>query len=126
LHARLGASIQSLIIRALDQVYSSPKKGAYVTGPLVTGPGKLGPAFPEDENPQISFFPDLKLAKHRTNRVGYGSIIYPPNEVIPPPRRGKIGLNTLIQELIWQTKTHPNYRLRRCLLAGTAVATTRT
>jgi hypothetical protein len=58
LHERLrhraecsGASIRSLIVRALEQVYTEPKKGEYVTGPLVTGPGKLGPAFPEDENP---------------------------------------------------------------------------
>ncbi len=48
---RSGASIPSLIVRAIEQVYGEPKKGEYVTGPLVTGPGKLGPAFPEDENP---------------------------------------------------------------------------
>jgi hypothetical protein len=48
---RSGASIRSLIVRAIEQVYGEPKKGEYVTGPLVTGPGKLGPAFPEDENP---------------------------------------------------------------------------
>jgi hypothetical protein len=40
-----------LIVRAIEQVYSEPKKGEYVTGPLVTGQGKLGPAFPENENP---------------------------------------------------------------------------
>jgi predicted nucleic-acid-binding protein len=33
-----------------------PSKGEYVTGPLVTGPGKLGPAFPRDENPHDLVF----------------------------------------------------------------------
>ena len=56
-----GASIRSLIIKALQQIYTEPKKGHYVTGPLVTGPDKLGPAFHEDENPTISFFPNLKV-----------------------------------------------------------------
>ena len=53
---RSGASIRSLIARAIEQAYSEPKKGEYVTGPLVTGPGKLGPAFPEDENPHDLVF----------------------------------------------------------------------
>ena len=53
---RSGASIRSLIIRAIEQVYIEPKKGEYVRGPLVTGPGKLGPAFPEDENPHDFVF----------------------------------------------------------------------
>jgi len=52
-----GASIRSLIIKALEQIYTEPKKGDYVTGPLVTGPGKLGPAFPEDENAHDLVFP---------------------------------------------------------------------
>jgi hypothetical protein len=52
-----GASIHSLIIKALQQIYTEPKKGDYVTGPLVTGPGKLGPAFPEDETPDALVFP---------------------------------------------------------------------
>ena len=63
LHARLrdraersGASIRSLIIRAIEQVYSETEKGQYVTGPLVNGRGKLGPAFPEDENPHELVF----------------------------------------------------------------------
>jgi hypothetical protein len=55
--ARSGASIQSLIVRAIEQVYSEPKKGEYVTGPLVTGQGKLGPAFPENANPRDLAFP---------------------------------------------------------------------
>ena len=54
--AKSGASIRSLIVRAIEQVYSEPKKSEYVTGPLVTGPGKLGPAFPEDENPHDLVF----------------------------------------------------------------------
>lgn len=53
---RSGASIRSLIVRAIEQVYSEQKNRAYVTGPLVTGPGKLGPAFPEDENPHDLVF----------------------------------------------------------------------
>jgi hypothetical protein len=51
-----GTSIRSLVIGAIEQVYSEPKKRAYVTGPLVTGPGKLGPSFPQDENPHDLVF----------------------------------------------------------------------
>jgi hypothetical protein len=46
-----GASIRSLIVAALEQTYSKPKKGRPVTGPLITGDGKRGPRFPVDENP---------------------------------------------------------------------------
>lgn len=53
---RSGASIRALIIRAIEQVYSERKKGDYVTGPLVTAPGKLGPSFPKDENPHDLVF----------------------------------------------------------------------
>ena len=53
---RSGTSIRALIIRAIEQVYSAGKKGEYVTGPLVAGPGRLGPAFPEDENPHDLVF----------------------------------------------------------------------
>ena len=53
---RSGASIRSLIVRAIELVYIEPRKGEYVTGPLVTGPGKLGAAFPEDENPHDLVF----------------------------------------------------------------------
>ena len=49
---RSGASIHSLIVRAIEQVYTKHDRGEYVTGPLVTGPGNLGPAFPDDEDPQ--------------------------------------------------------------------------
>ncbi len=53
---RSGASIGSLVIRAIEQVYGEPKRSEYVTGPLVTGPGKLGAAFPEHENPHDLVF----------------------------------------------------------------------
>jgi len=53
---RSGASIPSLIVRAIEQAYSEPKKSEYVTGPLVMGSGKLGPKFPEDENPHDLVF----------------------------------------------------------------------
>ncbi len=53
---RSGVSIRSLIVRAIEQAHSEPKKGEYVTGPLVNGPGELGPAFPEDENPHDLVF----------------------------------------------------------------------
>jgi metal-responsive CopG/Arc/MetJ family transcriptional regulator len=67
LHERLiershvtGLSIRSLIVRALDetyaQTYAEPKKGTPVTGPMITGTGKLGPLFPLDENPHDLIF----------------------------------------------------------------------
>jgi hypothetical protein len=46
-----GTSIRSLIVRALEQTYSDSGKGEPVTGPLVSGKGKLGPRFPIDETP---------------------------------------------------------------------------
>jgi len=45
------SSIRALIIQALEQTYCKRGKCARVTGPLVTGKGKLGPSFPKDENP---------------------------------------------------------------------------
>jgi hypothetical protein len=59
LHERLrersrttGVSIRSLIVQAVEQTYAEPvKKGTQVTGPMITGTGKLGPRFPVDENP---------------------------------------------------------------------------
>jgi hypothetical protein len=58
LHARLrlraeqsGASIRSLIVRALEESYADTGKGKKVTGPLIRGKGKRGPRFPVDENP---------------------------------------------------------------------------
>jgi hypothetical protein len=53
---RSGTSIRALIVRALEQTYSETKKGARVTGPLITGAGKLGPKFPKDENPHDLVF----------------------------------------------------------------------
>lgn len=53
---RSGASIRALIIRAIQQVYIEQKRGDYVSGPMITGPGKLGPAFPQDENPHDLVF----------------------------------------------------------------------
>jgi hypothetical protein len=46
-----GTSIRALIVRAIEQTYTPETKGDRVSGPLVKGPGKLGPQFPEDENP---------------------------------------------------------------------------
>jgi hypothetical protein len=52
-----GASIRSLIVRAIEQTYPETNKGGdYLTRPLVQGSGKLGPAFPEDENPHDFIF----------------------------------------------------------------------
>jgi hypothetical protein len=46
-----GTSMRMLIVQALEQTYAEPRKGKYVTGPLVRKTGKLGPRFPVDENP---------------------------------------------------------------------------
>jgi hypothetical protein len=47
-----GASIRSLIVRAIEQTYPDTNKSSdLLTRPLIQGSGKLGPAFPEDENP---------------------------------------------------------------------------
>ncbi len=51
-----GTSIRSLIIHAIEQTYSESEKGAYLTGPLITSKGKLGPSFPVDENPHEFVF----------------------------------------------------------------------
>jgi hypothetical protein len=54
---RSGASIRSLIVRAIEQAYpDTDKSGEYLTRPLISGSGKLGPAFPEDENPHDFVF----------------------------------------------------------------------
>lgn len=53
---RAGTSIRALIIRAIEQVYRDGGKRSYVTGPLVAGPGRLGPDFPKDENPHDLVF----------------------------------------------------------------------
>jgi hypothetical protein len=52
-----GASIRSLIVRAIEQTYpDTNKSGEVLTRPLIQGSGKLGPAFPEDENPHDFVF----------------------------------------------------------------------
>lgn len=51
-----GTSIRALIVRAIEQAYSESKKSKYVRGPLITGPGRLGPKFPTDENPHDLVF----------------------------------------------------------------------
>ena len=51
-----GASIRSLIVRAIEQTYMRPAKGARVTGPMIRTKGKRGPLFPKDENPHDFMF----------------------------------------------------------------------
>jgi hypothetical protein len=64
LHERLrqraensGTSIRSLIVRAIEETYTEPKKGERVTGPMIPGTGKRGPMYPVDENPYDLIFP---------------------------------------------------------------------
>lgn len=52
-----GTSIRSLIVRAIEEVYTDTGKKERLTGPLVRGSGKLGPRFPKDENPHDLIFP---------------------------------------------------------------------
>jgi len=54
---RSGTSIRSLIITAVEQTYQRPKLGKRITGPMITGKGKLGPRFPVDENPHDLILP---------------------------------------------------------------------
>jgi hypothetical protein len=52
-----GASIRSLIMHAIEQAYpKGNESGEFVTRPLIQGLGKLGPAFPQDENPHEFVF----------------------------------------------------------------------
>lgn len=61
---RSGTSMRSLIVRAIEQTYQQPapqpsqqpKKGKRVTGPMIKRRGKLGPAYPVDENPHDLVF----------------------------------------------------------------------
>ena len=53
---RTGVSIRSLIVGAVEQTYGDRTKSRRLTGPLVTGKGKLGRAFPKDENPHDLVF----------------------------------------------------------------------
>ena len=43
--------MRSLILRAVGDTYTEPKKDERVTGPLIRTKGKLGPRFSVDENP---------------------------------------------------------------------------
>ncbi len=56
---RSGKSVDALILETLEQTYGAgeTKKGAYVTGPMIDGPGKLGPKFPVDSIPDDLLFP---------------------------------------------------------------------
>jgi hypothetical protein len=51
-----GTSIRSLIVRAIEETYTEPKKGERVTGPFIRGKGKRGPRYPVDENPHDLIF----------------------------------------------------------------------
>jgi hypothetical protein len=51
-----GTSVRALIVRAIEQAYSGRKSGDYVTAPLIKRSGKLGPRFPQDENPHDLVF----------------------------------------------------------------------
>jgi metal-responsive CopG/Arc/MetJ family transcriptional regulator len=51
-----GTSIRSLIIRAIEEAYTEPKKGKRVTGPMIRGKGKRGPRYPVDETPHDLIF----------------------------------------------------------------------
>ncbi|HEY1809016.1 MAG TPA: hypothetical protein VGG42_10675 [Acidobacteriaceae bacterium] len=55
--AHTGASIRSLIVRALEETYTKPRKGRLVTGPMVKLHGKKGPRFPVDETPHDLILP---------------------------------------------------------------------
>ncbi len=56
-----GTSIRSLIVSAIEQTYSGPRKGTPVTGPLIRGTGKLGPGSPPTRIRMTLFFPDLNV-----------------------------------------------------------------
>lgn len=53
---RSGTSIRSLVIRAIEDAFTDSGKRGHLTGPPVSGPGKLGPAFPQNENPHDLVF----------------------------------------------------------------------
>jgi hypothetical protein len=53
---RTGTSIRALILRAIEDAYQTGRRGAFVRGPLVKGPGRLGSKFPKDENPHDLVF----------------------------------------------------------------------
>jgi hypothetical protein len=47
---RSGASIRSLIVRAIEQTYPGSTKGRPVTGSLIRGVGRRGPQYPTDSS----------------------------------------------------------------------------
>jgi hypothetical protein len=51
-----GTSVRSLIVSAIVQTYTEPRKDRYVTGPLIRSKGKRGPLYPTDENPHDLIF----------------------------------------------------------------------
>jgi len=51
-----GASVRSLIVRAIEHTYPGTTKGRPVTGPLIRSSGKRGPKYPKDENPHDLVF----------------------------------------------------------------------
>jgi len=52
-----GASIRSLIVRAIEESYAASPRKDRLTGPLVRLSSKPGPRFPADENPHDLIFP---------------------------------------------------------------------
>ena len=66
-----GASIRALIIRAVEQAYDEPKKAVCVTGPMITGRGKLGPAFPRDRNPHEFVFSESGAGRLRPAPIDF-------------------------------------------------------
>jgi len=53
-----GVSIRSLVVKAIEHAYPDPKKGVYVTGPIINAKGKRrGPRFPTTKNPYDLFLP---------------------------------------------------------------------
>lgn len=47
----LDASLESLVLQAIDSMLQKSEKRAYVTGPLIRGKGKRGPRYPTNKNP---------------------------------------------------------------------------
>lgn len=52
----VGTSIRALIVRAIEDAYRPPRKGAMVSEALIKG-RRLGPAFPTDETPYDLILP---------------------------------------------------------------------
>ena len=57
--AQSGTSMRALIVRAIEEKYSTRRKGAFVTEPPIKRKpgGKLGPLYPKDENPYDLILP---------------------------------------------------------------------